>query len=373
MAIRIVPHDARWRSPVDAFNRRMREGGSRWGFYTEPIDEWLPPGPDQRVWREYHLAIDEDDQVRGAYALKPQQWWVRGRMHVVSDWQGPFSEGAVSTRYAALGLRLVRDMLKKRPELYSWGHGGNEQPVIQMLSKMGWQMHDTPFCLKVLQPVRFLRLNARLRTSPMRRLGLDVLAYSGAGSVSLRMLHLALRLRQPAVFRARATVVPEFGGWTDALWEDCKGRYTALAVRDAAALNRLMPAGRWPPVTRLRVEVGDRTVGWAAVMDTQMQGNETYGDLRVGSIVDCLARPEDAGQVVAVATRFLRRIGVDIVVSNQAHPAWARGFAQNGYAVLPNRRLFAASPALRELLAPFDETAAGLHLTNMDGHGPMAL
>jgi hypothetical protein len=61
------------------------------------------------------------------------------------------------------------------------------------------------------------------------------------------------------------------------------------------------------------------------------------------------------------------------VVSNQAHPGWARGFAENGYAVLPNKRLFAASPDLQEALQPFAETAQGLHLTNMDGHGPMAL
>ena len=67
------------------------------------------------------------------------------------------------------------------------------------------------------------------------------------------------------------------------------------------------------------------------------------------------------------------RRGVDIVVSNQAHPDWAAGFAQNGYAVLPDKRMFAPSPALRELMEPFAQTARGLHLTNMDGHGPMAL
>ena len=86
-----------------------------------------------------------------------------------------------------------------------------------------------------------------------------------------------------------------------------------------------------------------------------------------------LADPADAGEVVFAATRFLRQRGVDIIVSNQAHPGWALGFAQNGYAVLPNKRMFAPSPALRALLEPFDETAKGLHLTNMDGHGPMAL
>jgi len=102
-------------------------------------------------------------------------------------------------------------------------------------------------------------------------------------------------------------------------------------------------------------------------------GEHRFGDLRVGSIVDCLADPADAGEVVSAATRFLTQRGVDIVVSNQAHPGWARGFAQNGYAVLADKRLFAASPALQQALTPFDQVSQGLHLTNMDGHGPMAL
>jgi hypothetical protein len=93
----------------------------------------------------------------------------------------------------------------------------------------------------------------------------------------------------------------------------------------------------------------------------------------VGSLVDCLANPVDAGDVVRAATAFLAEKGVDIVVSNQSHPDWVRGFAENGYLVLPNRRLFVSTPQLRELLEPFEETALGLHLTNMDGHGPHAL
>ena len=75
----------------------------------------------------------------------------------------------------------------------------------------------------------------------------------------------------------------------------------------------------------------------------------------------------------AAATGFLRRREVDIIVSNQSHPGWIRGFAENGYLVLPDRRLFVASPELRRMFEPFADTARGLHLTNMDGHGPHSL
>lgn len=370
MAIRIVPHCTELSSAVEAFNRRMRAGGSPWGFYVDPEPDWIPKRPGQIVWREYYVALDDGNTVRGAFALKPQDWWVRGRTDVVTDWQGPFSEGSVDAKYVTLGLRLMRDMLSKRPLLYSWGHGGNEQTVVQMLRKMGWLMHSTPFCLRVLKPTRFLRLNAYLRTTPLRRAVLDLMAFSGCGFLGFRALHALLRLRAYRRFCATTMEVADFGAWADALWERCKNRYVAIAVRDAASMNALAPATGWPPVTRIKVERSGEVIGWALVMDTRMQSDVRFGDLHVGSIVDCLADPADTGEVVAAATRFLRRRGVDIIASNQSHPAWARGFAENGYLVLQNRRLFAASPALQQLLEPFAETAQGLHLTNMDGHGP---
>ena len=123
----------------------------------------------------------------------------------------------------------------------------------------------------------------------------------------------------------------------------------------------------------LRIERAGKSIGWALVMDTRMRGDARFGDLYVGSIVDCFADPADAGDVVSAATTYLRRRGVDIIVSNQSHAEWIRGFGENGYLLLPGRRLFVASPELKRLLEPFSEIAPGLHLTNMDGHGPHAL
>jgi hypothetical protein len=373
MGIRIVPHSTELSAAVEAFNGRMRAGGSPWGLSPDPVPTWLPKRPGQHVWREWYAAVDETSAVRGGFVLKPQNWLVRGQMTMVTDWQGPVSEGSVDPRYAWLAVRLIREMVIQRPALYSWGHGGNEQPVLQILRKMGWLLHGTPFCLLVVKPSRFLRLNAYLRTSPPRRAALDFLAYTGAGSAGLRTLHALLRLRSVRRFGARAEPIAGFGAWADELWQRCKDRYTAIAVRDAVSMNALAPAGSWPPVTRLRVHRRGHTIGWALVMDTRMQDDARFGDLHVGSIVDCFADPRDAGEIVSAATDFIRRRGVDVIVSNQSHPEWIRGFAENGYLTLANRRFFVASPELKRILEPFAETAGGLHLTNMDGHGPHSL
>jgi hypothetical protein len=375
MPIEIVPHSESLKDAVEEFNRRMREGGSKLGMYTDPVPDWVPKvRPDQKVWREYYLAVEDKHTVRGGFALKPQQWLIHGQLHTVTDWQGPFSEAAYHPKYGMLGLRLMRDMLRRQPLLFAWGaYGRAGDPMTETLRKTGWLMHPTPICLRVLKPYRFLRLNRYLRNEPKRRLALDALAISGAGSIGVRALHLGLRLSSGKLLRARAEQVPRFGEWADVIWERCKRAYTAIAVRDSDAMNTLLPGHGWPPGLILRVTRGDRDVGWAVVMDTAMHDDVRFGDLRVGSVVDCLALPADAAEVVHAATRWLARRGVDIVVSNQAHPAWAGAFRDNGYVVLQAQRYFVVSPELQKALAPFEESARGLHMTGMDGHGPMML
>lgn len=373
MAIDVVPYIEDWIPAVKAFNRRMAASGLHWGWYETPVDRWLPTREGARTWREHYLAIEDGVEVRGGYALKPHEWSVRGATHVVTDWQGPITEGAYNRRYNTLGLRLIREMLRQYPLLYSWGHGGLEQPLLVMLEKLGWLIHRTPFCLRVLRPVRFLRRNAYLRGTRARRLALDVAAFSGAGSIGFRALQTLQLLRTSRSAEARATEFQVFEDWADDLWKRTHERYSVIALRDAATMNRLLPESGWPAARKLRVTRGAATVGWAVVMDTQMEDDRRFGNLRVGSIVDALASPADAEAVVGAAFRFLLGRGVDIVISNQAHPAWVAGFAAHGFLILSGRRAFAASPELQRAMEPFAETRLGLHLTNMDGHGPMRL
>ncbi len=371
MAIRVVPYTEEWVDAVLAFSERMR--GTGWGWYGSPIDPWLPDRKGKRTWREHWLAIEDASVVRGGYALRPQEWWIRGSPRLVTDWQGPVTEGLIDRRYSALGLRLLREMLRQYPLLYSWGHGGLEQPMLQMLERLGWLLHPTPFCVRILEPFRFLRRNRYLRGTLPRRLAIDLAAVTGAGSLGVAALHAVLGVGGLRAAPAAASEFERFEGWADELWERCRPHYSAISTRDADTMNTLLVPGRWPSGIRLRVERGGATLGWAVVMDTQMQDDPRFGSLRVGSIVDGLAEPADAEAVVGAAFRFLRSRRVDLVVSNQAHPAWIAGFGAHGFLQLPGRRTFAASPDLQAALEPYAETSRGLHLTNMDGHGPHVL
>lgn len=373
MAIEVVPYRPEHVPAVLAFNDRMHGGGTHWGWYGSPVDDWLPPRDGAKTWREHWLAVEDGATVRGAYALKPHEWRIRGEPQWVVDWQGPVTEGIVDRRFNTLGLRLLREMLRRHPMLYSWGHGGLEQPMLQMLEKLGWHLHKTPFLVRVVHPVRFLRGNRYLRGTPARRLALDALAFSGAGAIGLHAMHALRMLGARRSAPAAAEPFDRFEAWADELWERCAGDYLAIAARDAATMNALFPPAKWPPATKLRVVRDGATLGWAAVLDTQMHDEPRFGDLRVGSVVDCLAAPADAEAVIGAAFRFLRARGVDLVISNQAHPAWIAAFVAHGFEALPDRRVLAASPELAKALAPFVEGSRALHLTNLDGHGPMGL
>ncbi len=374
MAIRIVPHAEDKRVLVEEFNRRMLEGGSSFGFYADPAPCWIPKREGQKVWREFYVAI-ERDAVVGGFALKPQEWLIHGAARTVADWQGPFSLGAIDNRYAALGLRMLRDMETRQPLLYSWGHGGSDEPILQLLRKMGWLMIETPFLFRVVHPRNFLRKNAYLREEKGKALLQDVLAVTGLGSIGLRALHWALRARSRRRFRAEAERVPSFGAWADDVWQRAKWRYDAIAVRDAETMNALAPrehrTNEWPPPVRLRVRKDGMDLGWALIVERQLEGHSRFGDMRVGMIADYLAVPERAGEIVHAAFSYLRASGVDLAFANQAHPAWIAAFVDNGFVCVPKRRVFCASPGLERALTPIERTRRGLLVSNMDGHGPM--
>jgi hypothetical protein len=91
--------------------------------------------------------------------------------------------------------------------------------------------------------------------------------------------------------------------------------------------------------------------------------------MRVGSIVDCWAEPENALPVIQAAASALADLGMDLIVSNQSHRLWAEGFEQAGFLSSESNFIFAASKPLSALLQPFAETHTRMHFTRSDGDG----
>jgi hypothetical protein len=104
-----------------------------------------------------------------------------------------------------------------------------------------------------------------------------------------------------------------------------------------------------------------------------MSDDKYFGNLRVGSVVDCLAVPGDESAVIDLVTRELRKMGSDLVVTNQSHAQWVAAFGKNGYLSAPSNFILACSPELIAGLGPLEQELSAIHINRADGDGPIHL
>lgn len=372
MAIRILPYAAEWVPAVKELNQRLTAGGiaTELLFPESHIPDWLPRLPGRRLYQEYFLAA-EGSVVRGGYILKRQEFSFSGTVREIAHYRLPLSEGAVDNAYGAVAIQMLRTALRTEPLLFALGMGGFERPLPRMLKAMGWTVLAVPFYFRVVHPRRFLRDIRALRTSPLRRFALDAAAASGLGRLVVAGRQ-KMAERQPAGDPPEVDLLDGFSGWADELWRVWGAGYALAAVRDSETLNLLYPTDE-PRFLCLRISRRDEVLGWAVLLDTAMRDHKQFGNLRVGTIADCLASPDNAHWVTQAAARFLEAREVDLIVSNQGHAAWGRALRATGFLEGPSNFLFAASPKLAEFLQPIEENQRKLHINRGDGDGPIHL
>jgi hypothetical protein len=365
MATVIAPYSTDHVAAVREFNTRFAAVDS--GEFRLP-EAPAEPGEGRRTSEEYFLAL-EGDVVRGGYVLSRQEFSFRGETRRVAHYRSPLSEGVLNRAYAAVGLQMLRTALHAEPLLFALGMGGADQPLPQILKAAGWRLHAVPFYFKVVHPRRFLRELRLLRTTAARRFAAHAARLTGAGWLAIRGIQT---LRRRGFGEANGEPVRAFEAWADAVWQRSHYRYAMVAARDSRALNALYPAsdGRF---TRLRVVKRGEIAGWALLLDTEMRGHKQFGDLRVGTVADCLALPEDAGMIVAAAAEWLSERRVDLIISNQTHAQWGTALEHCGFLRGPSNYIFAVSKQLAGLLEPLDANWSEIHITRGDGDGPIHL
>ncbi len=371
MGITIIPYTQDWVPAVVAFNVRLQAGGMNVRFPETPTPAWLPRLPGRSLYQEYFLAVS-GDAVRGAYILKSQEFVLRGDVVTVGNLQLPISEGTVDKAFAAVGLQLLSDALRRQPLLYSLGIGGSQEPLTRLLRAVGWSIAPVPFVARVHHPVRFLREITYLRKTSARRALLDTLAISGLGAVGIRLGQALAKRSRRLVRDVTAVRVSNFETWADALWHDVSAQYSLAATRSSAVLNILYPAANQRFII-LKIRVGQKPVGWAVLLATPLSEHRHFGKMKLGSIVDNLALPGYEAAVTAAATDWLEHEDVDLIVSNQAHAKWVAVVKQRGYFQGPSNFLLAISKALTERLAPLAQHWPGIHMNRGDGDGPIHL
>jgi len=353
---------------VRDFNSRLdgADAPREFRFPESHISTWLPKVNHRRLYEEY-FALSEKDTIRGCYIFKHQDFSFYDVIRSIGFWHWPISEGMVNNKYSWVASRMLGTGLKVQPLLY--GLNMTDQ-LTRLLTTLGWSARRVPFYFKVNRPGRFLREIRVLRKTKARQLIASIAARSGIGGLALNILQSTRETR--GACKERAELVRGFSGWADDLWTACKTPYAMIAVRDSETLNILYPASS-NRFLCYKVTRGNTVLGWAVLLDTQMRDNKHFGNLRVGSIVDCLASPEQALGVVRAATQVLEARGADLIVSNQSHATWCAALQSAGFLQGPSNFRFAASRELSKLLDPLPTTMAQIHLTRGDGAGPVNL
>ena len=354
------------------FNLRLKAGGTQLSFFESNIPNWLPKLDDINIFQESFLALENDSIVRGAYMLKQQEFSFRGDVISIASYHKPISEGIVNKKYNSIGIRLIMDGLNRQPLLFALGMGGYDEQITKVLEAMRWDMISIPFYFKVVNVQCFLKNLTYFRNTKLKRLLLDWIYVTGLGIVFHKLLKFFFKWSRNKNNNVSYAEVKQFSSWANDLWERCKNEYDMIAVRDMSILNILYPSNS-NRFIRLMIKEDNRVIGWAVVLNTKMVNHKQFGNMRLGSIIDCLSLQEHAQTVILSITEYLENNGVDLIVSNQSNDCWCSALKKTGFIKGPSNFIFATSKKLSRLMHTTKINIGNMHLNRGDGDGPINL
>jgi hypothetical protein len=371
-AVAFVPHSPELEPGIDAFNARLDAQGVQPEYRLTPASGPMRLRDQSRGLHEERFYAAEGLVVRGGVLLQVQPFWVRGEVQTVANAQLPLSEGIVNREYAYVGMWLMKHVLRRYSYCFAIGMGGVERPLPQLLSAMTWSVQPIPFFFRLIDVTRALRELPALGSTARRRLVGALAAVTGVGRISAVSWAAAAAVSTRGTPRLEACEVGEWGSWADEVWACARSVYDVIGVRDSATLHALYP----PEDDHIRcfeLRKGAASVGWAALSVRQMVDSPYFGNLRVGTVMDCLCVPGHEVATVCAATQLLAERGADVVVTNQSNRVWQDAFRRGGFLTRQSNYALAVSPRLVRAAPSLEEGVAGVHFTRGDGDGRIHL
>ena len=114
----------------------------------------------------------------------------------------------------------------------------------------------------------------------------------------------------------------------------------------------------------------DKIVGWSISLCSKLENHKQFGNMNLGSIIDCLSAKGYETSIIKKTEEILKKEGADLIVSNQSHVYWKNALKVNSFIKGPSNFIFASSVELTKKLG---DKKKFIHLTRGDGDGPINL
>jgi hypothetical protein len=370
MPIRIEPLTETFLPAVRAFNSRL---GSEAPFF---LPETITPKKSNSdmsspaIVRTHYLAIDQTE-VRGGFLQMDQPAWINGGNRRAANYQSVLSEGIRDRKYSSVSVHMLKYIEQHSPCAFMVGMGNLQNPLPRFLKASGWALREVPFLFRVLNVRKFLRELYVFRKNSYFRLASRAASVSGSGWLGVRLLQGRPAFGDASLRGLLTESVTGWGSWADEIWQQYRAQCSFAVVRDRTTLDLLYPVTD----RRLKIVLASRNsspIGWAVWINTAMKNDKYFGNLRVLTILDCVAAPEFVEAFARLITRRLDESDADLVITNQGHSCWTSAFRKAGFLTSSSNYLLATSKELNTaILAGGGE--ARIHLTRGDGDGRIHL
>jgi hypothetical protein len=371
MSLKLTAYKDEHKDEVALFNGRMQKGGSHTRLPADPQLDWLPMKDNSNIEQVPFIAIDKTGQVRGGVILKRQDFLIDGTKINIASYKYPLSEGIINPKYSIVGVQILRQALKIQPRLFGLGMGSLNLPYAQVLKAARWFLVPVPFWYLVVDANKFLKNIYILQSTPIRSLFSNALRVTGIGKIALTVLRLWFKWKKTNPEISYETI-DKFGDWTDKIWEEGKNLYNLLAVRNSDYLDRLYPE-KETKFIRLKIVSKGKPVGWSILLNTSMNGHKYFGDMQVGTIVDCFSSPSFESDVISASRDYLVKHRANIIISNQSSDRWCYAMKNAGTISGPTNFFLALSPKLIDDLDCVNGGIGNFHINRADGDGPIHL
>jgi len=370
----MTPTECRFVNPSDRdailrFSERLVAADVDNGLALTALSPALPGenGSNSTPVRRRSIAALDGEEIRATQLLFEHEIYIHGKPNSFIWPIGPISESLVDSKYALYSVALLKHGLSLRPLHMALGMGSYEHVMARMFKALGWRHARIPFFFYPARPHRVLREIKAFRSSKHRHVAASLLAYSGLGWFGASIF-CDFKRRRNSTGPCHTENMDRFGKWTDETWEKCHKTYSALTRKDSAALNTSYAPGD-RRYHRLRVERDGQYIGWVLVIMRNMENDEHFGNLRVGTLVDGLCDLEDVQDIVSSGLRYLMNQGIDLCVANWSHIAWSTASRKLGFLQGPSNLIYFVSPAGTPPLLTEECTLEDMHINRGDADG----